>query len=195
MKWILKILGLKDDQKPSDLICNQCASFAKEFEIILTDQEWNHVLYKRDKLVESSLGGAYVHKGVLHTLCFLCLFEGLFEAGVELLRINDTHQAKISLEKARKLLPWPTVLYSIGLAYTHLGKMQDATNIWNKAIEDFELRPDLLSSIVPANLPNRSNFIVMTTERIDTTGSLSFGFTNIVDLKTNISKEIEKISR
>lgn len=195
MKWISKILSVKDDQKPRDLILIQCASFAKEFGLILTDQEWNHVISNRDKLADSPLGGAYVHKTVLNTLCFLCLFDGLFETGVELLHIGDTHQAEISLEKARKLLPWPTVLYSLGLAYARSGKMHAATNIWNKAIEDFESRQDLLSSLVPAMIPDRSNFIVMTAARIDTTGSIALGFTNIVEIKTNTSKEIEKISR
>lgn len=195
MKWISKILGRKVEQRESDPIIDQCASFAQEFKIELTNHEWNHVLSNRGKLAESPLGGAYVHKDVFHALCFLCLFDGLFEAGVELLRTGDTDQAGNSLEKARKLLPWPTVLYSLGLVYARLGKLKAATEIWNKALEGFESRPSLLSASVPTTLPDRDNFIAMTGKRIDTTGSLSLGFTNLEELKDNISKRIETNSR
>jgi tetratricopeptide (TPR) repeat protein len=193
MSLIPKIFGGEGVQKPSDPIIDCCLSFAQQFHITLTDEEWNHVLRNRDKLAESPLGGAYVHKDIFHALCFLCLFDGLFEAGLELLSINDIHQAKNSLEKAKNFFPWPTVLYSLGLAYTRSGEVDAATKIWNKAIEDFESRPSLLSDIVPGTLPDRSNFITMTTKRIDITGSASLGFTNIEELKVNISKKIQEL--
>jgi|GEM_PF-6750730 len=192
MKWISKILGRKDAQCPTDPIMDQCASFAREFQITLTDQEWNHVSSNRDKVVESPLGGAYVHKDVFHVLCFLCLFDGLFEAGVELLSTSKENEAANSLDKARRLLPWPTVLYSLGLAYAHLGKKAAAVEIWYKALEGFDSRASLLSAIVPITLPDRDNFISMTAERIDTTSSLSLGFTNFGAVKYNISKRLEE---
>lgn len=195
MKWISKILDRKDAQRPSDPILDQCASFAREFQITLTDQEWNHVLSNRDKVAESPIGGAYVHKDVFHVLCFLCLFDGLFEAGVELLSTGEENEAANSLEKARRLLPWPTVLYSLGLAYAHLGKKAAAVEIWYKALEDFESRASLLSATVPIRLPDRDNFISMTAERIDTTSSLSLGFTNFGAVKDNISERLEENSR
>ena len=139
-----KIFGAKGRQKSSDLIIDRCLSFAKQFQISLTDEEWNHVLRNRDKLVESPLGGAYVHKDILNALCFLCLFDGLFESGLEFLRINDIRKAKVSLEKAKRILPWPTALYSLGLVYVRSGEVDAATKIWNKAIEDFEARSSLL---------------------------------------------------
>ena len=192
MKWISKILGRKDDQRLSDPIINQCASFAQELQITLTDQEWNHVLSNRDKFAESPLGGTYVQKDVFHVLCFLCLFDGLFETGVELLGSINTNQAGNPLEKARKLLPWPTVLYSLGLVYARSGKIKAATEIWNKALEGFESRLSLLSASVPTTIPDRDNFIAMTAKRIDTTGSLSLGFTNFGELRDEISKRLEK---
>jgi tetratricopeptide (TPR) repeat protein len=193
MNLISKIFGRKGGQKPNDPIIDRCLSFAQQFQITLTDEEWNHVLRNRDKLAESPFGGAYIHKDIFHALCFLCLFDSLFEAGLELLRINDIHQAKNSLEKAKRFLPWPTVLYSLGLAYARSGEVDAATKIWNKAIEDFESRPSLLSAIVPGALPDRSNFITMTTERIDITGSAFLGFTNIEEFKINISKKIQEL--
>ncbi|VAX33354.1 hypothetical protein MNBD_NITROSPIRAE02-1634 [hydrothermal vent metagenome] len=195
MKWISKILGRKDDLSPGDPTIDQCESFAEEFQITLTDKEWDHVLSERDRLAKSPLGGAYVHKDVFHTLCFLCLFDGLFESGVKLLRTGDIGQAGNSLEKARKLLPWPTVLYSLGLVYAHSGKLKAATEIWNKALEGFESRASLLSAIVPTTLPKRNNFIAINTKRIDATGSLSLGFTNLGELKDNVSNRIEETDR
>ena len=173
MNLLSKIFRQKVGQGSNDPIIDRCLSFAKQFQITLTDEEWNHVLRNRDKLAESPLSGAHVHRDVFHALCFLCLFDGLFEAGLELLRINDIHQAKNSLEKVRRFLPWPTVLYSVGLAYAQSGEVDAATKIWNKAIEDFESRPSLLSTIVPGTLPDRNNFIAMTTKRIDMTGLAS----------------------
>ncbi len=195
MKWISRILGRKDAQRPSDPILDKCASFAREFQITLTDQEWNHVLSNRDKLAESPLGGAYVHKDVFNTLCFLCLFDSLFEAGVELLSNREEHEAANSFEKARRLMPWPTVLYSLGLAYAHLGRKAAAIENWDKALEGFESRASLLTPTVPTTLPDRDNFIAMITERIDTTGSLSLGFTNFGAVKDNISERLEANSR
>lgn len=192
MKWISKILGRKATQHPSDPILDKCVSFAREFQVTLTDQEWNHVLSNRDKLAESPLGGAYVHKDVFYALCFLCLFDSLFEAGVELLNIGKENEAANSLEKARRLLPWPTVLYSLGLAYAHLEKKAASVEIWYKALDGFESRASLLSSTVPLTLPDRDNFISMTAERIDTTSSLSLGFTNFGAVKDNIYERLEK---
>jgi len=188
-----KIFGAQDSQKSSDPIINRCLSFANQFQISLTEEEWNHVLRNRDKLVESPLGGAYVHKDILNALYFLCLFDGLFESGFEFLRINDIRKAKASLEKAKRLLPWPTALYSLGLVYVRSGEVDAATKIWNKAIETFESRSSLLSVVVPDTLPQRNNFIAMATERIDTTGSANLGFSNIEEFKVNISKRIEEL--
>ena len=179
--------------RPNDPIMDQCESFANNFQITITDNERNYILSNCDKLAESPLGGAYVHKDVLHALCFLCLFDSLFEIGVEQLRTGDAHQAGNSLEKAKKLLPWPTVLYSLGTVYAGSGKMEAATKIWKKALDGFELRPSLLSAIVPTSLPDRDNFITMTAKRIDTTGSLFLGITNFADLKGNILKKLETI--
>ncbi len=184
----------KDDQRRNDPIIDQCNSFAQEFQITLTDKEWNHVLSERDKIAESDLAGAYVHKDVFHSLCFLCLFDGLFEAGVELLRTQDNHQAVNSLEKAKKLLPWPTALYSLGEGYARSGNVEATTRLWNEAIEGFESRTSLLSAIVPTSLPNLDNFIAMTTKRLDTTGSLFLGFTSVAELKDKISKGIDLLA-
>lgn len=195
MNWISKFIGRKNVQHSSDPILDQCESFAQEFQITLTNQERNHLLSNRDKLAESHLGGTYVHKDVYHTLCFLCLFDSLYEAGVELLGTREEPEAANSFEKARRLLPWPTVLYSLGLAYAHFGEKTAAIETWNKALEDFELRASFLNPIVPAGLPDRDNFIAMTAEKIDTTGSLSLGFSNFGDVKKNISERLEANNR
>ncbi|MCP3676637.1 MAG: hypothetical protein GY721_03310 [Deltaproteobacteria bacterium] len=181
-------MSRKDDQMPSDPIIDQCVSFTQEFQITLAEKEWSNILSERDNLEESPLGGAYVHKDVLYVLCFLCLFDGLFEAGVDLLRTGDNHQAGNSLEKAKKLLPWPTVLYSLGFGYARLGDTESATRFWNEALESFEARISLLSVIVPSSFPDRDNFIAMTAKRIDTTSSLLLDFPSIVELKDKISK-------
>lgn len=192
MKWISKILGRKDDQSPSDPIIAKCTSFAQKFQITITDQEWKHVISNRDKIAKSPLGGAYVHKDVLHVLCFLCLFDGLFEAGVKLLDTGNTNEAENSLGKTRRLLPWPTVLFSLGLVYARSGKIKAATDIWNEVLESFELRSSLLSAIVPATLPDRDNFIAMTANRIDTTGHYTLGLTNLGELKDNIMSKLAR---
>jgi len=178
-----------DDQRRSDPIIDQCDSFAQEFQITLTDKEWKHVLSERDKLAESNLAGAHVHKDVYYTLCFLCLFDGLFEAGVELLRTNDYQKGINSLEKAKKLLPWPTVLYSLRLGYASSGNKEVATRLGNDTIKAFDSRISLLSSRLPTSLPNRDSFITMTAKRIDTTSSRFLGFTSIAELKDKVSKE------
>ena len=193
MSLISKIFGRKGGQKPGNPVIDRCLSSAQQFQITLTDEEWNHVLRNRDKLAESSLDGADVHKDIFDALCVLCLFDGLFEAGLELLRIDDIQQAKNTFIKAIKILPWPTVLYSLGLVYARSGEIEAATKIWNKAIDDFDSRPSLLSAIVPDTLPGRSNFIAMTTETIDITGLESLGFTTIEEFKVIISQKIQKL--
>ncbi len=193
MSLISKIFGRKGGQKPGDPIIDRCLSFAQQFQITLTDKEWNHVLRNRDKLAESSLDGADVHKDILDALCMLCLFDGLFEAGLELLRIDDIQQAKNTFIKAIRILPWPTVLYSLGLVYAQSGEIDAAIKIWNKAMGDFDSRPSLLSAIVPDTLPGRSNFIAMTTETIDITGLESLGFATREEFKVNIFKKIQEL--
>jgi tetratricopeptide (TPR) repeat protein len=108
-----------------------------------------------------------------------------------LLNSREEYKAITSLEKARKLLPWPTVLYSLGLAYAQLGKKAVAIEIWGKALEVFESRVNLLSTKVPPTLPDRDNFIAMSAERIDKTGSLSLGFTNFGAIKDNILERLK----
>ena len=193
MSLISKIFGRKNGQKPGDPIIDRCLSFAQQFQITLTDEEWKHILRNRDKLAESAPDGADVHKDIFHILCFICLFDGLFEAGLDLLRIDDIKQAKNTFIKAIKILPWPTVLYSLGLVYAQSGEIDAANKIWNKAIGDFDSRPSLLSAIVPDTLPGRSNFITMTTETIDINGLESLGFTTREEFKVNISRKIQEL--
>jgi tetratricopeptide (TPR) repeat protein len=195
MNLISKIFGLKGSQKSSDPIIDCCLSIAQRHQLTLTDEEWNHVLCYQDKLAGSPFGGKYVHEDIFHALCFLCLFDGLFQAGLEFLHINNIKDAKISLEKAKRILPWPTVLFSLGLAYARSGEVDPATKIWNKAIEDFESRPSFLSAIVASTLPDRSDFIAIMTERIDNTGSVSLGFTNMTELKVRISEKIQELKK
>ncbi len=188
MKWLSKILGGRGEHQPGDPIIARCWAIAREYGLSLNDEEWDHVWSNRDKLAASPLGGAFVHRDVVHVLCFLCLFDGVFETGVELLQAGAYHRAIDTLEKARKLLPWPIVLYSLVMAYACSGNSEAATRFRNAALDGFGSRTTLLLTIVPTSLPDRDNFLRMTAERLDTTGSLALGFAGMAELRDAMSQ-------
>ena len=188
MKWLSKILG--DRGEPAaDPIIAKCQTIAQEYGLSFDEDEWSQVLSRRDELAASPLAGAFVHRDVLHVLCFLCLFEGLFEAGVKLLRIGAYQRAIDTLEKARKLLPWPTVLYALGMACAKSGDMEAATKLRKAALEGFETRSSRMTTIVPGSLPDRDRFIGMMAEKLDTTGSLTLGLSGMANLRDAMCKE------
>lgn len=188
MKWFSKILG-KGKQPPSDPIIAKCQEIVTEYGLSLNEEEWNNVLSNRDKVAASQLGGAFIHKDVFHVLCFLCLFDGMFDAGVELLQAGTYHRAIHTLEKARKLLPWPTILYTLEKAYTQSGNMDVATGLRKKALENFETRSTHLLTVVPQSVPDRDNFLRITAEMLDIKGSLALGFTGITELRDTMLRE------
>ena len=187
MKWISRILG-GGEQHPSDPIIAECQEIALKHGLSLNEEEWTHVLHNRDRLAASQLGGKFVHKDVVHVLCFLCLFEGVFQTGVELVRMSAHRLAIDELEKARKLLPWPTVLYTLGLAHAGLGNRDVATRFYRAALECFEARSTYLLTIVPASVPDRESFLRTAVEMFDT-GSLALGFTGMAELRDALDRE------
>jgi len=188
MKWLSKILGDKGKQPP-DPILTECRTIAKEYELSVDEDEWGQVLSHRDELAAGPLAGYFVRTEVFHVLCFLCLFDSLFETGVDLLRDAKYQRAITTFEKARKLLPWPTVLYALGMAYARSGNTQVGTTLRNAALEGFESRLSHLTTIVPGSLPNRDTFIGMIAKKLDTIGSVTFGFTGTANLRDAMRRE------
>jgi hypothetical protein len=187
MSWFSRIFGSKaDEQHPSDPIFSKCRSIEREYNLLLDDQERKHLLVNREKLAKSSLRGRYVQPDVFHVLCFLCLFDALCETGVELLETGARGRAVKTLEKARRLLSWPSVIYSLMMVYDELGEKEAVTRFRSAALEGFDTRLSLLSVIVPASLPSRDEFIRMIAERLDTTGPLLLGFSDMEALRREL---------
>jgi hypothetical protein len=170
-------------------IINECSIIAQNCKILLTDQEWVQVFLNRDKIANSPLGGAYIHKDVYYCICYLCLYDSLFEIGIDLLTVNIQNSIS-ALKKALTLLPWPTALYCLGSAYKNVNQPERAIRIWTIALLNFDDRKSLLRNVLPETTPDYDKFIDSTSKRIDLTGALSIGFSNIEDVRNIMIESI-----
>jgi len=72
------------------------------------------------------------------------------------------------------------------MAYDQLGEKEAVSGLRSVALEGFDARLSLLSVIVPASLPSRDEFIRMIAERLDTTGPLLLGFSDMEALRREL---------
>lgn len=180
MRFIKRLLGSEKDP-----ILEKCSEIAHSNGISLDDNEWQFVKHERDVVASSVLGGAYVHKDIFHSLCFLSLYDGLFKAGIEWLKKQQIKDTIHSLEKARSLLIWPTVSYGLGHAYRVLGDYQKAKIYLSQALENFDKRIEILNKIIPESLPSTHDFIILISKQLNNQ-MLHFGFENEEECKKAI---------
>lgn len=133
----------------------------------LTEKEWNNVRLVSHSLPNSLVGEAHVHSDGIYILSLLCLFEGLFDAGNKLLDAKAFDHAIESFEKARNLIPWPTVGYLLGMAHSFSGNPEVGDTLRNDALEQFEMRIIILFDALPPSTSDRNTFIKMIAERLD----------------------------
>lgn len=108
-----------------------------------------------------------LHSDGIDVLSLLCLFEGLFDAGNKLLDAKVFDRAIDTFERARNLIPWPTVVYLLGMAYLYSGNHEVADTLRTEAQEQFERRITILFDALPASTSNRDPLIKMIAERLD----------------------------
>jgi hypothetical protein len=146
-------------------------------------------------LVRSPLGGKYVHPAVYRVICLQGIMDSLFSRGAELLERSRFLQAKASFEKAKNLIPWPTVHFALGLLYYKMWKnsigqgsfTDEAINATSahgylkKALNDCPSRVRLLRNIVPESVPDREHLIEIISNHLDNQ-SLRVGVQGIADL-------------
>ena len=181
MSWFSRIFGDKS-HKQDDPIIARCKSVVDSMNLELNANEWSSVNMNRDLLASSPLGGAFIHKDVFHVLCYLCVYDGLFERSLELIDKGDHIEALLSLEKVIKLLSWPTATYACGLCYENIGKKDDAINKYRTTIRYYQDRKKLLSNLIPESTPARDDLIEQTENRLDRSGAILLGHINIEEL-------------
>ena len=156
MNWVLKLLEGIRGIKKKDPVIVECANIASINKFHITRSEWNTIHLKRTILTNSELGGIFVDKRLFDILCYFILFDGLFHCGIEQLREGKTEEGINSLEKAKTILPWPTVLFALGHVFVFSGKLQHGIDLLNSSMKCFDSRSHLLDNIFPNELPNRA---------------------------------------
>lgn len=166
-----------------DPIIRECLKIADSYNFNFNNSEWKNIKHNRDLVTSSSLGGAFVHTDVFRLIClFNVVYDGLFMAGIEAFKSNKLKDAITSLQKARLILRWPTVLYGLGLTYKEMGDIQKSDAYFRETIASFKKRVNLLNQLIPESLPSKQDFITMLGNTIDKTHSSLLGFTNIRDI-------------
>ncbi len=155
MSWLSRVFSSNRGKQPSDPILKECAAIARKYVLSLDEEERKRLLVERDKLAQSALGGGWVQRDVFQVLCHLCLFDTFCQTGVEFLQNAAYDKAVRTLSKAKILLPWPSVLYSLMLAHKGLGQQNAAKELGRAALDGFESRSRILAAIVPESLPHR----------------------------------------
>jgi tetratricopeptide (TPR) repeat protein len=156
----------------------------------LDTDEWSSIVRNHEVLASSSLGGTYVQKDVFKVLCYLCVYDGLYERSIELTQEGDHEGALLSLRKSMRLLSWPTAIYAFGLCCEKLGKKEEAMKHYNMVIQHYHERRILLSSVIPISTPSRDNLIELTEERLDRSGALLLGHSDIEELIRNAKEKV-----
>ena len=121
--------------------------------------------------------------------------DSLFSRGAELLEGSRFEQAKASFEKAKSLIPWPTVHFALGFLYYRMWKnsvgqgtfTDEAINATSahgylkKALNDYPIRVHLLRNIVPESVPDREHLVELISNHLDNQ-SLKVGVKRTEDL-------------
>lgn len=192
MSWLSRIFKSKSSSpEPDDPILSQSGKIAKVHGIDLSDNEWEHIMEYRELLASSALGGSYVHPSVLHGLSFIGLHRSLFKAGIEAFEREEFQIAIASLQKAKTLLPWPTILYALGLAFWNFGDKQLGISHLRQALENLEKRYELLNRVVLQEIPSRTDFMKKIAHQLDMDVAL-LGIPDIQAIKDLAEEKIRK---
>lgn len=181
MGWFAKFFGSKENEE-EDPILSRCKLVIGSLGIELDEDEWSSIIRNRDILASSALGVAYVQKNVFHVLCYLCVFDGIFERGVELMQKGNYQAALSSLGKAIKVLPWPSALYASGVSWEMLGNKDKAKHSYRTTVDNYEKGSALILEIIPDSIPSRSDFATNTKNRLDKSSALLLGHIDMADV-------------
>ena len=192
MSWLSRIFKPKSSSHElDDPILSQCGKIARTYRIDLSDNESGYIMEYRELVASSALGGSYVHPGVMHALSFVGLHQSLLKADIEAFEKEQFQMAIASLRKAKTLLPWPTILYALGLAFWSSGDKQLGILYLKEALDSFEKRYELLNPVVSQDIPSRADFMKKIAHQLDMDVTL-LGIPNIQAIRDLAEEKIRK---
>lgn len=161
---------------------------AASYELTIDDLEMSYLLSYQDEM-SSHLGGALMHPDALYSLGIVSLTNSFFSAGVEYEQQADYEKAVASFEKAKKIIPWPTVLYGLGHSYRQLNNTERAVELMTEAKNALDKRASLLSEVLPKTLPVREKFSGIMERMLNTQIGI-MGFSDEKDFRKAIAEEL-----